>query len=192
MSEISTVKRLDGEIINNFFKKSLQEIIEVNNLNFRLSNLGQSFSKNRSLVKIITFLIELRLFMRRKYPFSKTLSGYELTKSGILMFHNQFTKIIDNFKYFFLRTIENSIFDEIEILPLWFQKIGRIIRLVLNINSISGSDKISLTDYAFGNKTIIIQNDLTFNDRIFASRQELFSLIYVKIIFLLYYLYTFI
>ena len=37
MSEISTVKRLDGEIINIYFKKSLEEIIEVNISNLKVN-----------------------------------------------------------------------------------------------------------------------------------------------------------
>lgn len=69
-----------------------------------------------------------------------------------------------------------------ETLPIWLQKLGRFARLVSNLAFISGSNYLSMTDYIFRNRTSCHQNDVTSNDRIFASRQEVFSLIYVKFI----------
>jgi hypothetical protein len=88
--------------------------------------------------------------------------------------------IIDDFKYFTLSSMENYFFDNMEILPLWIQKLGRIAKLIINVTFISGSKHFSIADYVFRSKTYSNQNDITSNDRIFASRQEIFSLIYVK------------
>lgn len=77
--------------------------------------------------------------------------------------------------------IDNSVFDDMEILPFWLQKLIRIIKLVMIVNFISGSNYLSIADHLLKNKTFVYQNAMTVNDRIFASRQEIFSLIHVII-----------
>lgn len=75
--------------------------------------------------------------------------------------------------------MENLLVDNIDVLPLWIQKFERIVKLVLNIIFISGSKHLSISDYIFRNETHSDKNGMNQNDRMFSSRQEMFSLIYV-------------
>lgn len=88
---------------------------------------------------------------------------------------------LDNLKYFLVRSFEDLISNQLESLPVKFQKLWRILKFVLKLNFIACSNYLRVSDLICTNYTEVLPIDTSdLYDQIFASRQELFSLSYVK------------
>lgn len=144
------------------------------------------------MTQCIIILLQFKLFINQKFPFSKSMNGYELSASSncSLSSSSKFL-FLDDLKYFLLRSFEDLLSNDLESLPLVFQKIRRVLKFIMKLNFVISSDYLRLSDIICTNKTELLQDDNSnFYDRIFVSRQELFSLSHVSIcLFIFIYLF---